>query len=545
MIAKSKKYPSKTFKDNSGKSLGFIRYQERGNSSKPSISATFCHSYWDKNKGPRAKSLWLGKVIDIEENIFYTQKKGIYKFVPPNIIMALAPGEDEYYKVIGAQSQQVAPDVSPAFIVSFGSTYVLTAVLAKAGLVDIFRKPFGSFGDAVFALVLFKLTSTEAHMHIERWWQETYSRYLFPRLRLQSQRISEIMAEIGEEKYWRPFFDSYIEFVKKLSPVVCALIDSTGLPNSIDIDIAKVSSHGGKITRAIRLIVVLDKITGYPVYFKYIPGNIVDKVTVQVVFHEMEAYGIEIKSVIMDAGYCSEDVLLFLYLQNVDFITRFIPNLKVYKNIIENEACDIDSLDYHVQHNKRNMKIKKVPIMLKDMQLYAYVCKDLAESNKQAEYLLNHYDLEDEEERKETAEKLKKCGLFILISTMDVKTNRILALYFERQDIEQLFDYAKNDLDLVPLRKHSEETFRGHIMLCFMATISHIYLTKLLADSKDCKIPLREAISSLNRHGTSVYEHKNFHVPNIPTPFVRKIYKAFKIEIPNKLYIDKCDMSTL
>jgi hypothetical protein len=539
MVARGTKYPSKTYKDDNGKSMGFIRYQETGGKKKH-LSGAFCHSYWDDNR-PKVETTWLGKVIDIEENIFMTQKDGIYQFTPPNIIKHLASGPEEYYRIVATKSKNTDDDYEkPRLSTIFGSVFVLGTELINSGLAKIFRDSFGSFGDAIFALVLFKLTSNEAHMHVKCWWEETYTKYIYPNLNLESQRISEILEEIGKEKYWRVFFEQYIDYLKKMSPTTCVLIDSTGMPNAIDIDLTQVSNHGGKITRTIRLIVLLDKITGYPVYFKYIPGNIVDKVTLQVVFNEMEGHDISVNSVIMDAGYCSEEIFKFLYDSKVNFITRFIPNLTVYKDLIKNKSKDINNLKYHIRHSDRNIMIKKVPFKFKGMNLYAYICKDIIEANKQVKNLLDRYDMEDEKEIIETAEKLKKSGLFILVSSTNLLTNDILTHYYERQAIEQLFDYAKNDLDLVPLRKHSEETFRGHIMVCFMATIAHTYLTKLLAKSKDCKIPLREAISSLNRHVSSVFEKKNILVPDIPTPLMRKIYHSFKIDIPAKLFIDKC-----
>jgi transposase len=34
---------------------------------------------------------------------------------------------------------------------------------------------------------------------------------------------------------------------------------------------------------------------------------------------------------------------------------------------------------------------------------------------------------------------------------IELPTDKILPFYHERQDIEQIFDFAKNDLDLLPL----------------------------------------------------------------------------------------------
>jgi hypothetical protein len=43
---------------------------------------------------------------------------------------------------------------------------------------------------------------------------------------------------------------------------------------------------------------------------------------------------------------------------------------------------------------------------------------------------------------------------------------------YMRQQIEQVFDIEKNYADMLPLRVHSEGTFRGHPLLTFIATVA-------------------------------------------------------------------------
>jgi transposase len=66
---------------------------------------------------------------------------------------------------------------------------------------------------------------------------------------------------------------------------------------------------------------------------------------------------------------------------------------------------------------------------------------------------------------------LSSLGLFIRISFAEINTMEVLPLYYARQQIEQVFDIAKNYADILPLRVHGEDTFRGHLLLCFIATI--------------------------------------------------------------------------
>jgi hypothetical protein len=74
-------------------------------------------------------------------------------------------------------------------------------------------------------------------------------------------------------------------------------------------------------------------------------------------------------------------------------------------------------------------------------------------------------------------------------------------------------------------------------MIVFFASIAHVYLSKILAKSKELKLSHSSAFEILSKHNTIVYEDKNFHIPAIPIPAIRKIYEAFKVEIPKKIDI--------
>ncbi|MDR3186701.1 MAG: transposase [Christensenellaceae bacterium] len=533
-----------------GKEPSFIRFYVKEKDGNRLEYGSIQKSVWVNGTCKSETLLWLGKVLNKEEMIFKSRKNGIYKFTPPDTITPLSTGEIGYFGIptnTTAQpliGKELAEIYEPANCLSFGGVYVASQLLRQSTIADIIMDPFAGvkgLGDCVMALVLYKLTQGGASMHIKNWWDETYAKFLYPNINLDSPRISELLKEIGKEKYWRIFFENYSEFIKKESPVKGVILDSTGLQNAIQTALSQISNHGGKINREIRLIVVLDRISGYPLYFKYVPGNIVDKSTLQHIFHEMEAYDFEIASALMDAGYFNEEDLKFLYDRKVSFVTRFIPNRKIYKKIMANEIDDIDDLKYHVKKDSRFMKIKCIQVNdMLNMQLYVYVCKDLVEANKGEFHILNNFDFNKSEfkEIEEIREKLRRRGIFILLSSIKLPTDKILHFYYERQDIEQIFDFAKNDVDLLPLRVHSEATLRGHFMIVFFSTIAHVYMRRIL-EKKQFKMSRSAAFEILSRHVTIVYDKKNFHLPSIPSPTTRKIYAVFNIEIPKKMLIQQ------
>lgn len=63
----------------------------------------------------------------------------------------------------------------------------------------------------------------------------------------------------------------------------------------------------------IRLVYVIDRSNGMPVYFQYSPGNIVNVSTLCTTMAELSQYGISIDYTIVDASYFSEDNVKELY----------------------------------------------------------------------------------------------------------------------------------------------------------------------------------------------------------------------------------------
>ena len=87
----------------------------------------------------------------------------------------------------------------------------------------------------------------------------------------------------------------------------------------------------------------------------------------------------------------------------------------------------------------------------------------------------------------------------------------ILPLYYSRQAIEQIFDFEKNYGNLLPLRTHNEETFRGHLMVSFMATVSIMTIDRLFLNAHPKakkKTPLNfiQARSCLRQMKCHVYD---------------------------------------
>jgi hypothetical protein len=75
-------------------------------------------------------------------------------------------------------------------------------------------------------------------------------------------------------------------------------------------------------------------------------------------------------------------------------------------------------------------------------------------------------------------------GKFSLYSNYDIAPSNILHVYYKLQEIKQLFEYCKNDNNLVPQIIHNEQSLNGHFLLPFMSRIMTVLTNKNLEDTK-------------------------------------------------------------
>jgi hypothetical protein len=255
------------------------------------------------------------------------------------------------------------------------------------------------------------------------------------------------------------------------------------LQNDINIPLTAISNHNGNINNEIRLIYVTDKETNLPIFFHYVAGNIIDNSTLKYIINTLKLYNINIKSIIIDAGYNSNDNLKYLYSLNIDFITRMQENRTEFKNIIKEHGEDIEDPKYLVEYRNKTVFCKRININSNDMNLYAYLCFDGDRKSSELNTYRKNY-FKNPNNYDVNKEKFNSLAKFILVSNHNFETTEIMYNYYKRQQIEQSFDVAKNSAHILPLRVHSIETFRGHLLVSFIQTIILILLDQQLNKSK-------------------------------------------------------------
>jgi transposase len=304
--------------------------------------------------------------------------------------------------------------------------------------------------------------------HAQTWLEGNYANQLFPDINFSTQKISELLKHAGNEHLHREFFKQYLQKTYKKRGVI---IDSTALPNNISFPLTAFGHYDNKIEKETRLLMVVDKETKNPLYFRYMAGNIVDVSTLKNTVKELSLMGVSVASSLIDAGYCSEDNLSHLYEERVSFLTRLPAGRALFSELIDKTVATLQLPQNAVFFGDRVLYIEKVPVVLYEKYgAFAYVCCDVSRRADETVRLLKAAR-EDKLSDVVVSERLGRLGVFVLLSSNDVDVSEVLGLYYLRGAVEEIFKVSKCCVDLLPLRVHSEETFRGVLFLNFLAVV--------------------------------------------------------------------------
>lgn len=460
-------------------------------------------SYWDKEmKKYRKKSIYLGVITD---------KK------------------TKEYRPKGS-SAQVAVEVKNEIIRNFGDSYSIAEVINSCCF-QRFQQSLKRLSvdyDTLMSLVIYKIIKSTAMQYAEVWSRGNYVSYLYPAAELKSQRISEFLKTLGREEIWRNFFADYIATVTK-SEKTGIIVDSTGMPNEIDIPLSAWGSHGGDCQLETRLLIVIDKTSGRPLYFRYMAGNIVDVSTLKNTVTELYELGVKTSFVLLDAGYVSEDNIKELYENKISFLTRLPAGRKLHKELID-DSVGMEKAENLVIYNKRALFIKKVVVDLYDNKCFAYVVCDVRrkgdETNK---YMITAKD--DGAEQADIDKELNRLGKFVMLSPEDLSSEEVLPLYYTHQVAENIFGLPKSFLDLLPLRTHSIETFRGYLMLTFIALVVCLEIKNRLGT----KYTVEAAMMEMGNLMCKIYDKKVIICE--PTKNMKEIAALLGYIVPKELGI--------
>jgi transposase len=471
--------------------MAFIRYKKRGNK----LYAYEVIAFWDKaSRKTKQKTKYLG-VAD---------SKGGSITKPGKI--ASVPFEKS--------------------IVDFGDCYAIKQVAENHDFINLLQNNFEDF-DTIMTLICYQITQGTAMYNCQDWAEGSIVSKLFPQAKLQSQNISRLINYLGQDALQNKFFKAYIEkFFKGKHSI---LIDSTSLPSSINASLNNWGHTADGIDQKVGCLMLVDKTSKLPIYFRAIPGEIADVSTLKITIDQIYRLGLKPESAILDAGYFSEDNIVYLCNEKINFVTRMPRSLKQFKKLVD-DCGNMEVCVNAVQYGQRAVFIKSKEIKMYNHKLFAHIILDPFKKAKDTNHLL-FTAFEDGETEKNTNYKIKYSGYFILLSRFSISKEEVLPTYYTRQSIEQIFGFAKSNNSILPLRVHSEQSIKGYLFLVFLSLVTFVMIRQKLQPT----FTVDQALLILRNLKAKIYNTEA--VIQEPSKKAKDIAKLLKIIMPTSLGI--------
>ncbi len=496
--------------------------------------AKYAKSSWDsENKRQVKKQIHLGSVVD-KEKLIFRDRQGLFVFDENTL---------EKKRIKGQKTEAPLPSVK---VLDFGDAWFFHKVIKKSHIEAIIGKAAET---AEISPVV--LSSLVAYYALERspnsqflpWITGSYESILDKgSISFAEGRVSDLLQALGNPEVREETLKAVAEDKELVGDDAKLILDSTGLPNTAQLYFTAVSTHAGKTEGCARLVFIVKSTDWMPLYYKAIPGKIVDKSTIENTVEEAKKLGFTISNLVFDAGYMIDVNMAVLKNGNIGFITRMDRGISEYADLKGALLPTLQSKENAVAFNERLAFIAEKKMKCRGEECFCYLCRDtdrqsletVKSAKKKGRSASELYD--EHEER----------GLFAIASSKQLKKEEVLPCYYARQGIEQIFDLAKSESNLLPLRAHSEDTMQGHLLVAFLATMCNRwaqfrlnghakkYEGKGRPENPRKRIELREAYKYLRNIKVSIYADGTALVTE-PQKVANEAAARFDFTIPAKL----------
>jgi transposase len=375
----------------------------------------------------------------------------------------------------------------------------------------------------ILALALNRIVRPMAMHSIQTWYEETSLILDNPELQLNSQRISELLSEIGESGIPEQFMGELIRASGTQSTFIYDITSLSGYSQLLNL-LEYGYNRDGLDLPQLNLSLVLDKEKGIPVMYDIYPGSIVDVTTLKNTIQKIGSLGIEHYTLVLDRGFFSQGNLEELLNENLSFIIPAATSLKDIKELLTEAQRDLSDPQYLKKYHKNPMFVKPVTFSLQGIKVNGFCYYDpkreqdernllylrlhdmkvklesvrIPRWRKPEDYfkeitgkLLNFFSWSVDGDRfvvsiktNAVTQRLNRMGNQIIFSTGNLDWMECLSCYRERDAVEKAFKTMKQDLLTLPLNARKESTVRGFLFINFISLIIRLRLLRLMKESK-------------------------------------------------------------
>ena len=511
-------------------------------------------SKWDKEKKySTSKREYIGKMVD---GVFVPNKQ--YR-----LRMAL---EEAVRNNPPATTRE---ECSRSFC---GATCLFDAIGEQAGVADDLRKCFPGTHKQILSLAYYLILEDRNPLSRFPRWAKTHNHPFGADI--PSQRSSEIFGSIDEDAKQR-FFRMQ---AKRRMEKEFLVYDTTSVSSYSKL--IKQAKYGHNKEHdplpQINLLLLYGEESRLPIYYRKLPGNIPDVVTVRKLLADIDFLRMSKVKLVMDKGFYSEKNVNELYRTHSKFLMAIRNSLKLVRGILDEEREKLTQrVFYDSEHEiyglcrattwqysetmKRGSETrtgeKRIYFHLfRDEQKavdergrFNAMLDDLEQEIRSDERVPAHeslyakyYDIKETPVRgirltpkhEAIEEAQKNFGCFVLISNGVKDSREALRLYRAKDVIEKAFGNLKERLNLRRTSVSSDENLDGKLFVQFIALTYLSQIDKVMRKNDLYKkYTLHELLDEMDVIERFDYSGKRHHIGEV-TEKQRELYRCFGVEAP-------------
>ncbi len=207
----------------------------------------------------------------------------------------------------------------------------------------------------------------------------------------------------------------------------------------------------------INLALLCDSTTGRPTMIRALPGSVKD---VRTIFNSIMEMDLKNKTLIMDRGFFSAEVLKFLEAHELRFLMPVWRSSNLYKVRIH--------LTTPFEYQERIIRSGR----RKHGNGWLYLYQDLKMEAEEKSTAYRKF-LEKRITREELDEAVAVAGNILMVSNIDDTPENVYLLYKQRDAVEKLFDTYKTVLHADRSYLQDDEAVFGHVFVSFLSLYAY------------------------------------------------------------------------
>jgi transposase len=401
-----------------------------------------------------------------------------------------------------------------------GATHLLDEIGEKTGVATDMRVCFPEIHKEILSLAYYLALEPEAPLYRFRRWGVTHEHPYGKDI--PSQQSSGLLSLITEDRK----ANFLKRQAKRRNEEEYLFYDSTSI-SSYSEQLKQVKygkNKDGDELAQINLALLFGQKTGLPAYYRKLPGNITDVMTIKKLIADADCFDIKKVMLVMDRGYYSEKNLNDLMKEHFKFIIGAKTSLKFIRAQIEKDRDGFDRRELYdsetglfikthtAEWNYEETKQRSETVIKKKRRIYVHIyyddqhaTDDKLRFNKkldamETDILCGKMKPEREKECRKyyeikktpvrgvrfapkqdvIDEAHKNFGFFVLLSNGVKNPAEALMIYRSKDMIEKAFNDLKNRLNMRRTWVSSEENLEGKFFLQFVALIYASYVKRAM-----------------------------------------------------------------